>query len=270
MQRRQLGHLQVPVIGLGTYKAFDVTSQEAIAVRHRIIEACLTHQVTLLDSSPMYGQSERVIGLTTAGRRNALQLATKVWCRGKRQGEAQIAQSFRLLQTDYIELLQIHNLLDWQIHLTTLERLKDEGTIGLIGITHYATSAYAEMMQIMRSGRIDTVQIPYNVLERTCEEQLLPLAAELEIGVIVMEPLEQGRYVTGLRRRPDLTPLAGFGIETWAQALLAWVVSEPRISVAIPATSRPERIGENAAAGAVTHLPNDLREYIRTETQRCL
>ncbi len=146
--------------------------------------------------------------------------------------------------------------------MVTLERLKAEGKIGLIGITHYTTSAYSDMMQIMRSGRIDTIQIPYNVLERTCEAEILPLAADCGIGVIVMEPLERGRYVKSLRRQPDLTPLTAFGIRTWAQALLAWVMSDPRITVAIPATSRPERIEENAAAGTYELLPPDLRDYI--------
>jgi aryl-alcohol dehydrogenase-like predicted oxidoreductase len=218
----------------------------------------------------MYGQSERVIGLTTAGCRERVQLATKVWCHGRAQGEAQIDNSFRLLKSSYIDVLQIHNLVDWRTHLGTLERLRDQGRIGLIGITHYSTSAYPTMLEIMRSGRIHTIQIPYNVRERSCEERMLPLAAELGIGVIVMEPLDKGRYVKGLRRQPDLSPLATFGICTWGQALLAWVLGDPRVSVAIPATSRAERIHENALAGEIGVLPPELRNYIRQETERCL
>ncbi len=270
MEFRQLKQLAVGAIGLGTYKAFNVTSEADLAVRHRIIDTCIAEQVSLIDSSPMYGHSEQAIGITTAGKRDAFQLATKVWCQGRERGEAEIAQSFARFQTDYIDVFQIHNLVDWQTHLVTLERLKAEGKIGLIGITHYATSAYSHMMDIMRSGRIDTVQIPYNVMERTCESRLLPLAADLGIGVIVMEPLEKGRYVTGLRRQPDLAPLAETGIRTWAQALLAWVLGDVRIGVAIPATSRPERIEENALAGKVGPLPQALRDYIRAETERCL
>lgn len=270
MECRPLGKLQVPVIGLGTARAFDVRSAADIAVRRQVIDHCITQQVTCIDSSPMYGRSEQVIGLTTAGRRQHFQFATKVWCQGKARGEAQIAQSFQLLQTDYIDVFQIHNLLDWQTHLLTLERLRDQGRIGLIGITHYTTSAYGSMLEIMRSGRVDTIQIPYNVLERTCEKQVLPLAAERGIGVIVMEPLDQGRYVKGLRRQPDLAPLAVCGIRTWGQALLAWVLADPCVSVAIPATSRPERIDENAVAGSVARLPQELRDYIRRETERCL
>jgi aryl-alcohol dehydrogenase-like predicted oxidoreductase len=126
------------------------------------------------------------------------------------------------------------------------------------------------MLDIMRSGRIQTIQIPYNVCERSCEERILPLAAELGIGVIVMEPLEKGRYVKGLRRQPDLSPLEPFGIRTWGQALLAWVLGDPRVSVAIPATSRPERVDENALAGSIGLLPQEVRDYIRKETERCL
>jgi aryl-alcohol dehydrogenase-like predicted oxidoreductase len=269
MEFRQLGTLWVPVIGLGTARTFDVSADRDIVVRRQIIERCIAAQVTCIDSSPMYGQSERVIGIATEGCRERFQLATKVWCHGRAQGEAQIERSFRLLKSDYIDVLQIHNLVDWQTHLRTLERLRDQGRIGLIGITHYSTSAYPTMLEIMRSGRIQTIQIPYNVRERSCEERLLPMAAELGIGVIVMEPLEKGRYVKSLRRPPDLSPLAARGIRTWGQALLAWVVGDQRVSVAIPATSRPERVEENAVAGSIGVLPPELREYIRRETERC-
>jgi aryl-alcohol dehydrogenase-like predicted oxidoreductase len=270
MECRQLGSLRVPVIGLGTARTFDVTGARDIAVRRQIIERCIATQVTFIDSSPMYGQSERVIGLTTAGCRERFQLATKVWCHGRAQGEAQIANSFRLLNTDYIDVLQVHNLIDWRTHLGTLERLRDQGRIGLLGITHYSTSAYPTMLEIMRSRRVHTIQIPYNVRERRCEDRILPAAAELGISVIVMEPLDKGHYVKGLRRAPDLSPLAAFGIRTWGQALLAWVLGDARVSVAIPATSRPERIEENAWAGSIGVLPKELRDYVYRETERCL
>ena len=270
MQMRPMGGVQVPVVGMGTYVSFDVTSAKDIQVRREIIDRCIESCSTFVDTSPMYGNAERVLGATTQGQREKLQLATKVWCQGRQEGERQIARSFELMQTDYIDVLQVHNLRDWDAHLSTLELLKERGKIGLIGVTHNTPTAYPEIMRIMRSGRIDTIQVPYNVRQRACEDELLPLAEELGIGVIVMEPLQKGRYVTGLSRRPDLGPLGGFGIRTWAQALLAWVVADSRVSVAIPATSRPSRIAENARAGAVDTLPNELREYIRHETERCL
>lgn len=197
------------------------------------------------------------------GQQANLQFATKVWTHGRRQGEAQIEQSFELMKADHIDVFQIHNLLDWQTHLETLERLKDEGRTSVIGITHYTTSAFPEMMRIMRSRRIDSVQVPYNVGDLACTEEMLPLAEELGIGVIVMEPLGQGRFLRQLRRQPSVEPLKGVGLSKWAQAVLAWVVSDRRVSVAIPATSRPERIIENAQAGNAGHLPQDVRDYIR-------
>ena len=122
----------------------------------------------------------------------------------------------------------------------------------------------------MKSDRVDTIQIPYNVMERGCEEELLPLAEEHGIGVLIMEPLKKGRYVKDLKSQPDLTPLKEYGIETWAQALLAWVLGDSRVSITIPATSRPERIQENAWAGSAGKLPQEMRDYVRQETERCL
>ena len=269
MEFHRLGSIVVPAIGLGTARTFDVTSEADVAVRRRIIDECVDHQVTFLDSSPMYGNAEKVTGIVTEGEREKFQFATKVWCQGKERGGEQIARSFELLRTDFIEVFQIHNLVDWRTHLPTLERLKEEGKIGLIGITHYSTSSYPTMMEIMKTGRVEAVQVPYNVGERTCEARVLPLAQELGIGVIVMEPLGVGRYVAGLKRSPDLEPLSKFGITTWGQALLAWVLADGRVSVAIPATSRPERIAENAMAGNVPWIPQELRDYIQSETHRC-
>ena len=255
---------------MGTARTFDVASQVDIAVRQQIIDSCIACGVSFVDSSPMYGESEKVLGIATQGRRQPFQYATKVWCEGQDSGQAQIARSFQLLRTDYIDVFQIHNLLDWRTHLPVLERLKDEGKIGLIGITHYSTSSFPDMMSIMKTGLIDTIQVPYNVLERTCEKAILPLSAELDIGVIVMEPLGKGKLVKDLKRQPDLSPLVDYGVQTWAQALLAWVLHDERVSVLIPATSRPERISENALAGSLPHLPTELRDHISREARRCI
>ena len=270
MQTRKLATLQVSPIGMGTWKTFDVRSEAEIAIRKEIISACLSEGVAFLDSSPMYGESESVVGVTTEGKRDQFQLATKVWCTGLSQGRAEIARSFERFRTNYIDVFQIYNLLDWEIHLPTLEELKAAGRIGLIGITHYLTESYPEMIRIMKNRRISTIQIPYNVLERTCEREILPLAEELGIGVIVMQPLGVGRLVTGLKREPNLAPLRAHGIKTWAQALLAWILADTRVSVVIPATSKPERIRENAAVGALPTLPKELRRYIEKEVGRCL
>ena len=273
MEQRSLGGLQVNVVGLGTaatFQLFRTPSAEELDARTRVVDSCLANGANFIDSSPMYGESERMIGLATAGRRDRFQIATKVWIRGKDAGRAQIAASFRLLGTDYIDVFQVHNLVDTEVQLAELERLKDEGKIGVIGVTHYLTSAYAEIMEIMKSGRIKVIQIPYNLTERTCEQAVLPLAEELGIGVIVMIPLGSGSLVRGLKRKPDITPLKEYGISTWAQALLWWVLGDPRVTVAIPATSRPERVAENAYVGSLPTMPPDLREYVSAEADRCL
>ena len=273
MQQRSLGGLPVNVVGLGTaatFQLFHTPSDEELEARTCVVDSCLESGATLIDSSPMYGESERVIGLATAGRRDRFQFATKVWIRGKEAGKAQIDASFRLLGTDYIDVFQVHNLVDTQVQLAQLERLKAEGKIGVIGVTHYLTSVYPEIMEIMKSGRIGAIQIPYNLVERTCEEAVLPLAEELGIGVIVMEPLGSGGLVTGLKREPDLTPLREYGVDTWAQALLWWVLGDPRITIAIPATSRPERAAENARVGSLPTMPAELREHVSAEGARCL
>ncbi len=273
MEQRSLGGLQVNVVGLGTaatFQLFQTPSTEEMDARTRVIDSCLANGANFIDSSPMYGESERMIGLATAGRRDRFQFATKVWVRGKEAGRAQIANSFHLLGTDYIDVFQVHNLVDTDIQLVELERLKGERKIGVIGVSHYLTSAYPEIMEIMKSGRIGAIQVPYNVTERTCEQAVLPLAGELGIGVIVMEPLGSGGLVRGLKREPDLAPLKEYGVGTWAQALLWWVLGDPRITVAIPATSRPERVAENVQAGSLPSMPAELREHVTKEAARCL
>ena len=270
MDYRKLGNLEVSTIGLGTLRTFDVTAPDEIAVRKNIVDRCLAAGINFIDSAAAYGHSEEVVGSTIDGRRDQFYLATKVRIEGQAEGEAQIQRSFDAFRTDYIDLIQVHNLLDWETQLPTLHRLKDEGRIGMVGVTAMVHEAYPTIANIMREGQVDTIQIPYNVINRASEAELLPLAEEKGIGVLVMEPLQKGRYVKDLKRQPDLTPLAEYGIHTWAQALLSWVLSDPRVTMTIPATSRPERIAENAAAGSITHLPQEIRDYIRQETERCL
>ena len=270
MQTRKLGNLTVPVIGMGTASSsgFNVESPDQVENCRRILDDCLESGATFLDTSPMYRRAEAVIGAGIRGRRHKYQLATKVYCAGVEAGRAQIQRSFDLLGADHIDVLQVHNLVDWRTHLSYLEQLKAEGKINVIGITHYLPRYYEELANVMLTARVDAIQIPYSLLERQAEETILPLAAELGIGVIVMRPLVKGRVVTQLKRQPDLTPLREFGIETWGQAALAWILADPRVSVLIPATGRPGRMLENAASGSIT-LPPELRKYIDQEWQRC-
>lgn len=270
MEYRKLGKIEVSVIGMGTLRTFDVTSENDISTCQKIVENCIASSINLIDSASMYGNAEKVVGITTAGKHEKLYLASKVRCEGKEEGEAQIARSFELFNTEYIDLYQIHNMIDWRTHLNTLQELKEQGRIGMIGVTAMVQEAYPEIIQLMKSSQIDTVQIPYNVMQRECENEILPLAEDLNIGILTMEPLKKGRYVKELKHQPDLKPLTEFGIQTWGQALLAWVIADPRVSTAIPATSRPERIFENALPGSLPTLPQELRDYVMHETERCL
>ena len=270
MEYRKLGNLDVSAIGLGTLRTFDVTEGDEIAIRRRIVDNCLASDVNLIDTAAWYGHAEQVVGEITEDLRDQFYIATKVRTEGKEAGEAQIARSFELLKTGYIDLFQVHNMIDWQTHLPTLERLKGEGKVGMVGVSAMVPDAYPTIMDLMRERRVDAVQIPYSVLNRSVEDEVLPLAEELGTGVLVMEPLQKGRYVLELKQQPDLTPLRDYGINTWAQALLAWVISDRRVSSAIPTTSRPERVQENAQAAAAAELPQPFRDYIRSEAERCL
>ena len=263
MEHRTLGKtgLQVPVVGMGTWRTFDVQGEKALKNARRVIDNALASDVTFLDSSPMYGAAEYALSHALDDRRAQVQIATKVWAPTRNEGSQQIRRALSLF-SNYIDLYQIHNLLNWREHLTLLEGLHESGQVRAIGITHYNSSAFREMRQIMQTGRISAIQIPYNPLERDVERELLPLAADLNIGVVVMRPFAEGSL---LRRGPsqaDLEPLKPFGIETWAQALIKWILSDTRCHVTIPATSQPQRMGENAAAGSAPWFGQAERELV--------
>jgi diketogulonate reductase-like aldo/keto reductase len=237
---RRLG----PAVGLGTYATFD--ADEALA--SAVVDAALAAGTRLFDSSPMYGAAERSLGAALEGRRAGTAVATKVWTadvdEGRRQYDAQRAFFGR------VEIEQVHNLVSWREHLGWLEAEREAGRIDRLGVTHYDPGAFGELERALETGRFDTVQVPLNPLERDSERRILPLAEQLGVAVIVMRPLGGARGAL-LRRRPpdaDLAPLRPFGVETWPQALLAWALADPRVDVVIPATSRPARAAENAAA----------------------
>jgi aryl-alcohol dehydrogenase-like predicted oxidoreductase len=240
---------QVPVIGMGTWQTFDVRGDAAERNARLIVEAALQAGANFFDSSPMYGQAERVLGAALANRRDEAFIATKVWAQTVQQGRSQIEQAFRLFG-NRVDFYQIHNLLSWQEHLPVLEGLRDEGRIRAIGATHYSASAFDELKRVMKTGRISGIQIPYNPLERQVEREILPLAADLNLGVVVMRPLGGGGLVRKSVSATDLLPLKPFGVTSWAQALLKWAMSDLRCHVAIPATSHTNRMSENAAVSA--------------------
>jgi aryl-alcohol dehydrogenase-like predicted oxidoreductase len=246
---------------MGTWRTLDVRGAEAERRAHAVVHEALEAGVRFMDSSPMYGEAERVLGEALGDRRPEAIVATKVWASSVREGAAQVERALRFFR-GYVDLYQVHNLLAWREQLQLLERRREEGVIRAIGATHYSPAAFAELALVMRTGRVAAVQIPYNPLEREVERQILPLADELELGVVVMRPLGQ-RGVVGRQPPPEeLEPLRAYGVETWAQALLKWVLSDRRCHVAIPATSRPGRMTENAAAGDPPWLDEDARDYV--------
>jgi diketogulonate reductase-like aldo/keto reductase len=236
MEERRLG----PVVGLGTWNTFV----DDTAAARDVVGAALEAGVRLYDSSPMY-RSEEALGRALAARRDGTQVATKIWSQSVEEGRVMYAR-----QCDWfgrVEIEQVHNLAAWREHLPWLEQERDAGRIDRLGVTHYAPSAFGELAEALRTGSFDVVQLPYNPHEREVERELLPLAAELGIAVIVMRPFGEGAL---LRRSPPAQELRALGVETWPQALLKWVLSDERVDVAIPATSKPARTAENAAAGS--------------------
>lgn len=264
MERRTLGRsgIEVSVVGLGTWRVLDVRGREEEA-RHEVVGAALDASITLFDSSPMYGEAERVLGdaLKKYGRDRAI-VATKVWTSDDREAERQLENALDFFGGQ-VELYQVHNLVAVERRLEMLEGLKDEGKVSSIGATHYSSSAFPDLMNVMRSGRVDFVQAPYNVSDTTVTKEVLPLAEELGLGVIAMVPLGSGRLVRDAPPEKDLEPLREFGVETWAQALLKFVLSDRRVTCAIPATSSPDRARENARAGEPPFFGDEEREYVR-------
>jgi aryl-alcohol dehydrogenase-like predicted oxidoreductase len=263
MERRKLGRaaMEVPAVGVGTWQTFDVTGpREEQRVERQVTEA-LEAGADLFDSSPMYGNAERVLGHTLEGRRDRALIATKVWARSVVEGRRQIERALGFFG-GRMELYQVHNLVAWREHLPVLEGLRDEGKVTLIGATHYSPSAFGELEEVMSSHRIDAIQIPYNPVERDVERRILPLAGDLGLGVVVMRPFAEGSLMRFRPTREDLSPLKPFGVTTWAQALLKWILSDPRCHVAIPATSTPGRIPENAAAGNPPWFGREERDLV--------
>jgi diketogulonate reductase-like aldo/keto reductase len=260
MERRRLGAKgpEIPVVGLGTWQTFDVGEREQGLV-DGVLATALEAGARLVDSSPMYGRAERRLGTALEGRRESAFVATKIWTSSVEEGRAQFKT-----QLDYydgrIELEQVHNLVAWEAQLAWLEREQAEGRVAHLGATHYSPSAFGELERVMRSGRIDAVQIPYNPHEREAEARILPLAEELGLGVVAMRPLGEGSLLPG----PPPEELRPLGVETWAEALLKWCLSDARVTVAIPATRDPEHARENARAGFSPCLEADQRKLVET------
>jgi aryl-alcohol dehydrogenase-like predicted oxidoreductase len=263
MERRSFGRtgIDVPAVGMGTWSTFDVRGSAAQRNAAAVVDAALEAGANFFDSSPMYGESERVLGATLDGRREAAFVATKIWTKSAHEGEAQARRALAWFG-GRIDLYQVHNLVAWREQLALIERLRDEGCVRFTGATHYEASAFDELRRVMASGRLDAIQVPYNPLEREIEREVLPLAADLGLAVILMRPFAEGALLRNPPSAEALKPLREFGVTTWAQALLKWGLSDPRCHVAIPATSKPSRMRENAAAGEPPWFGQDERVLI--------
>jgi aryl-alcohol dehydrogenase-like predicted oxidoreductase len=246
---------------MGTWKTFDVRGAQPEANARRVVDAALAAGATFFDSSPMYGDAERVLGLAVGDRRPQTLLATKVWANSPAEGQQQIEGALQHFG-GHIDLYQVHNLVNWRVYLEVLEKLKESGVVTAIGATHRSASAFGELARVMKTGRVSAIQIPYNPLQRDVEREILPLAQDLNLGVVVMRPFGEGGLFRRVPSATELAPLAPFGITTWAQALLKWGLSDRRCHVAIPATSNPERMTENAAAGSPPWFGEQERDYI--------
>jgi aryl-alcohol dehydrogenase-like predicted oxidoreductase len=260
MERRRLGStdLEVPVIGLGTWQVFDVDAAGITRARE-VVETMFAAGARLVDSSPMYGRAEAVLGEALGERRGEAIVATKIWTPSADEARRQLDDQLRFFG-GRVEIEQIHNLVAWQERLAWLEQERDSGRVGLIGATHYQASAFDELARVMRTGRIQAVQVPYNPRQRECEREILPLAEELGLGVIAMRPLGGAGAVIPEPRQTGWEE--ELGVETWAEALLRWALADERIHVVIPATSSPSHAAANARAGTSPPFGGEQRRLV--------
>jgi aryl-alcohol dehydrogenase-like predicted oxidoreductase len=256
----------LPAVGLGTWRNFDVEPGSAdYRALPAVIDALFAAGGSVIDSSPMYGRAERTVGELLAARdpRPRAFLATKVWTRGREAGVAQMEESFRLLGAERVDLMQIHNLVDWRAHLPPLRRWKEEGRVRYVGITHYTPSAYDEVEAVLAAEPFDFLQINYALDDRGAEERLLPLARERGVAVLVNRPFGGG----GLLRRLGDRPLPGWAAEvgaaSWAQLALKFLLAHPAVTCVIPGTGNPRYMADNAAAASGPALTAaQLRELV--------
>ncbi|HSB46575.1 MAG TPA: aldo/keto reductase [Candidatus Bilamarchaeum sp.] len=241
---------QIPVVGLGSWLQFDVTGKEKEPLKN-VLRTLAETGGKVIDSSPMYGKSEEVLGELTAetGLSDKFFYATKVWTSGKQGGIRQMEESLRKMRRKTMDLMQIHNLLDWETHLGTLRQWKKEGKIRYIGITHYVDSAHPALEKIVRSEKIDFLQVNLSITGRNAEKTLLPAAMENNVAVIINQPFGQGALFSKVRGKPLPGWAGDYGIRSWAQFFLKYILSNPAVTCVIPGTSVRKNMLDNAGAG---------------------
>jgi diketogulonate reductase-like aldo/keto reductase len=242
----------LPALGLGTWRTFDVGAGAAQrAPLKEVLGAFVALGGRVVDSSPMYGAAESVVGdlASELGVAEKLFLATKVWASGREPGVTQMEQSFRRLRARRLDLMQIHNLLDWRTQLRTLRDWKAAGRLRYIGVTHYTAGAYDELERVLRAEPLDFVQVNYSIGEREAERRILPLARDRGVAVLVNRPFAEGGLFQRVRGQPLPPWAADLGAESWAQLFLKWILAHPAVTCAIPATSRRAHLQDNMKAG---------------------
>ena len=250
---------RLPAIGVGTYETFDVGKGAAERAELKDVLRTLVEQgASVVDSSPMYGRAEGVVGDLAAelGLTASLFLATKVWTRGESAGVAQMQDSLRLLRAQKIDLMQVHNLVDWKTHLKTLKSWKAQGRLRYIGITHYHSGAFGELMTVLGTREFDFVQFNYSMAEHEADQRLLPLCAELGVGVLINRPFSQGDLFPRVKGKPLPQWAAEFDCASWAQFFLKWILAHPAVTCAIPGTRRVAHLHDNLGA-ARGRLPDE-------------
>ena len=243
---------EMPVIGLGTSRVFDIErSKNELNVREKILDIFYENGGRLIDTSPMYGMSEEIIGITAKKyiEKNRFFLATKVWTEGRENGMRQIEESFQKMRTDKISLIQVHNLLDWKAQIKTLRSLKDEGRIDYIGITHYKSNAFDEMIKIMKAEKVDFAQFNYSMGEREAEQKILPFCKDNGIATLINRPFMRGRLFREAQEKKLPSWVTDYDIDSWGQFFLKYIISHDAVTNIIPATSKPKNMLDNARAG---------------------
>jgi diketogulonate reductase-like aldo/keto reductase len=261
---------RLTAVGLGTWQTFDVgESPSERNPRVEVLKTLVERGGSVVDSSPMYGRSESVLGQLAhdAGLTDKLFLATKVWTSGEQEGIRQMERSFTLLKTGLVHLMQVHNLVDWKTHLKTLRDWKERGRIKYIGITHYTEGAYGAIEDIIRNNEVDFLQINYSILRRKAEERLFPLAQERKVAVIVNQPFQQGALFSRVKSKTLPGWTDSFDCRTWGQFFLKFILAHPAVTCVIPGTSKPHHMADNISA-AYGRLPNadDRDRMIREMT----
>ena len=256
---------KLPVIGLGTWQTFDVGASAAErAPLEEVLRTFVQRGGRVVDSSPMYGRAEGVVGDLAAklDLPGSLFMATKVWTTGREAGIKSMERSVDLLKTKRLDLMQVHNLVDVQTHLATLREWKAEGRVRYIGITHYTAGSHAEVARVLEREQIDFVQINYSLMEREAEERVFPVAQERGVAVIVNRPLGGGGLFGRVRGKPLPDWAKEFDCDSWAQFFLKWIVAHPAVTCAIPATSKVDHLIDNMQGGLGQMPDAAMRERI--------